>query len=145
MEPQMHFIKRLYSTSYSAVLCVYVGVCVHMYSHACDVTGVNSTPFKPSTVSSAGDAAHTLPTHTHTHSVRHQPPSPQSCHANHLNSTIKANKMFHVGRKRWGKWLSVFVNVTELKGTLILKSSPVSSDSRISPAKKKKLLLPLHE
>ncbi len=128
-------------TSYSAVLCVcvcvYTGVCVHMYSHACDVTGVNSSPFKPSTVSSAGDPAHTL--RTHTHSARHQPPSPQSCHANHLNSTIKANKMFHVGRKSRGKWLSVFVNVTELKGTLILIVSPVSGDSWFSQQSCKKI------
>ncbi len=81
--------------------------------------------------------------HTHTHSARHQPPSPQSCHANHLNSTIKANKMFHMGRKSRGKWLSVFVNVTELKGTLILIFSPVSSDSWFSQQScKKKLQLP---
>jgi len=83
-----------------------------MSSHACDVTGVNSTPFKVWWAQQEMRLTHSP--HTDTHSVRYQPPSPQSCHANHLNSTIKANTMFHVGRKKTGK---VIISVCECDRT----------------------------
>ncbi len=113
--------------------CVFI--CIHMHVMWQGWTHLHSNPVRWA----QQETQLTHSPHTHTHSARHQPPSPQSCHANHLNSTIKANKMFHVGRKSRGKWLSVFVNVTELKGTLILIFSPVSSDSWFSQQSCKKI------
>lgn len=129
-------------TSYSAVLCVWVRrrVCSYVFTCMwCDRGELISIQTQYGELSRRC-GSHTP--HTHTHSARHQPPSPQSCHANHLNSTIKANKMFHVGRKSREKWLSVFVNVTELKGALILIFSPVSSDSWFNQQSCKKLQPP---